>query len=143
MKKILTIALALAASQVWAGPDAGSPRMNFLLHCSGCHAQDGSGSPSSGVPSMRGTLGHFFKVPDGREFLIQVPGTSQSSLSHAETAELMNWILKTFSPKEVPAGTRPYTTEEVARLRATPLEDVPGRRKEIVSHLKEQGIVVD
>jgi cytochrome c553 len=144
MKKIISIAvLGLTASMAWAGPDAGSPRMNFLLHCSGCHGQDGSGSPSSGVPTMRGTLGHFLKAQDGREFLIQVPGTAQSSLSHAETAELANWLLKTFSPQEVPANTPPYTTAEVARLRGSPLADAPGRRAEIVQRLKEQGIAID
>lgn len=140
---LLAIALALLGNGAWAGPDAGSPRMNYLLHCSGCHGQDGSGSPASGVPNMRGSLGHFFKVKDGREFLIQVPGTSQSPLSHAETAELLNWILQSFSPAEVPAGTAPYTTQEVARLRAAPLADVPGRRGEIVRRLKEQGIAID
>lgn len=144
MKKILSVAvLALLASQAWAGPDAGSPRMNYMLHCSGCHGQDGSGSPSSGVPSMRGTLGHFLKVKEGREFLIQVPGTSQSPLSDKETAELANWLLKTFSPQEVPANTVPYKTEEVAWLRGHPLADAPGRRSEIVQRLKEQGIVIE
>jgi len=144
MKKILSVAaLALLASQAWAGADAGSPRMNYMLHCSGCHGQDGSGSPSSGVPSMRSTLGHFLKAKDGREFLIQVPGTSQSPLSDKETAELANWILKTFSPLEVPANTVPYSTDEVAGLRGSPLADAPGRRSEIVQRLKEQGIVID
>ena len=146
MKKQLLAAtiLLLAGRFGWAGGhDAGSPRMNYMLHCSGCHGQDGSGSPSSGVPSMRGSLGHFFKAENGREFLIQVPGTSQSPLSNAETAELLNWILKTFSPQEVPAGTAPYTTQEVARLRAAPLEDVPARRGAIVRQLKEQGIAIN
>ena len=84
---------------------------------------------------MRGTLGHFLKVKDGREFLIQVPGTSQSPLSNAETAELANWLLKTFSPQEVPANTVPYSTQEVAGLRGSPLADAPGRRSEIVQRL--------
>lgn len=142
-RTILAAVVALAANGVWAGADAGSPRMNYMLHCSGCHGQDGSGSPASGVPSMRGSLGHFFRTKDGREFLVQVPGTSQSSLSNAETAELLNWILKNFSPQEVPAGTAPYTTQEVAGLRAAPLEDVPRRRSEIIGRLKEQGIAID
>lgn len=142
-KLVLSAVLALASQLVWAGHDAGSPHMNYMLHCSGCHGPDGSGCPESGVPGMRGSLGHFLKTRDGREFLVQVPGTSQSSLSHKETAELLNWLLKNFSPQEVPADTAPYTTAEVAGLRAAPLEDVPKRRSEIVSRLKEQGIVID
>ena len=142
------LGLVAALGLAWAAPgqaaeDAGSPRMNYLLHCSGCHGQDGSGSPDHGIPTMRGTLGHFLKVKDGREFLIQVPGTSHSNLGDREVAELANWLLKTFSPAEVPAGTQPYTQQEVTDLRHHPLTDVPSRRAQIVLRLKDQGIVIE
>lgn len=143
MKFASLMVAAILASPAWAGPDAGSPRMNYMLHCSGCHGQDGSGNPEVGIPNVRGSLGHFFKVQNGREFLIQVPGSSQSPLSNAETAELLNWMVKTFSPNEMPPGTAPYTTAEVAKLRSSPLADAPARRGEIVRLLKEQGIVID
>lgn len=133
----------LAALPAWASQDAGSPRLNYMLHCSGCHGADGSGSPPSGVPTMRGSLGHFLKAEGGREFLVQVPGTSQSPLSDGETAELLNWVLKAFSAAEVPPGTPPYTTAEVARLRAVHLEDVPAHRAVIVQRLKQMGIAVE
>ena len=144
MKKlVLALLLALSGQAVLAGADTGSPRMNFMLHCSGCHNQDGSGNPHVGVPNMRERLGNFLKVKDGREFLVQVPGTSQSSLSHAATAELLNWLLVSFSPAQVPPGFVPYTTEEVARLRAHPLDDVPTRRNEVAMRMKELGLTVD
>lgn len=136
------LCLALLSSPAWAA-DAGSPRMNYMLHCSGCHGQNGSGSEGAGVPNMRGALGHFLKAEHGREFLIQVPGTSQSALSNDEVAELMNWILKNFSKGQVPANTAPYTTAEVAMLRANPLVDVAGRRSEIIKNLQAQGIAID
>lgn len=140
--------MAAAASLIHAAPsgqngDAGSPRMNYLLHCSGCHHPDGSGSPESGVPDMRDKLGYFLRAPHGREFLIQVPGTSQSRLSHAEVAELMNWMLGNFSKAQVPAGQSPYTEQEVAALRAKPLDDVSGRRADIVKDLGAQGLQID
>lgn len=144
MEKVAAgLILAVVSVMAQANGDAGSPRMNYMLHCSGCHGQDGSGSPGAGVPDMRGNLGHFLKLPAGRDFVIQVPGTSQSPLSDAETAELANWLLKNFSPREVPPRTEPYTKAEVTRLRANRLEDVPGRRSEIVRQLKEQGIAID
>lgn len=144
MRTILAgLFLVMASAAALANGDAGSPRMNYMLHCSGCHGQDGSGSPGAGVPDMRGNLGHFLKLPAGRDFVIQVPGTSQSPLSDGETAELANWLLKNFSPREVPPRTEPYTKAEVTRLRANRLEDVPGRRSEIVRQLKEQGIAID
>jgi cytochrome c553 len=141
-KQALLFVFALLAAPTWAA-DAGSPRLNFMLHCSGCHGQDGSGSPGAGVPNMRGALGHFLKAEGGREFLIQVPGTAHSALSNGEVAELMNWILRTFSKNEVPANTAPYTMPEVAQLRASPLADVPGVRAGIIKYLQAQGIAID
>lgn len=143
MKRYLTglaVSFALAGSGACAG--LGSPRMNYMLNCSGCHGQDGGGNPLSGVPTLRGALGHFLKVEGGREFLIQVPGTAQSPLSHAETAELMNWMLKAFSEQETPPGTVPFDAVEVARLRGNPLVDVPGRRAELIERMKERAISV-
>lgn len=139
---VLFMMLALLSSPLWAS-DTGSPRMNYMLHCSGCHGQDATGSPGAGVPSMRGAIGHFFKVEGGRQFLIQVPGTSQSSLNDAQTAELMNWMLKTFSTDEIPAATPPYTRQEVAQLRASPLVEVAAEREVIIKRLQAQGIAID
>lgn len=141
-KPVLFMTLALLVGPLWAS-DAGSPRMNYMLHCSGCHGQDATGSPGAGVPSMRGAIGHFFKVEGGRQFLIQVPGTSQSALNDAQTAELMNWMLKTFSKDEMPATTPPYTRQEVAHLRTSPLIEVAAERDAIIKRLQAQGIAID
>lgn len=138
-----TVAPAVLAATTGQNGDAGSPHMNYLLHCSGCHHPDGSGSPESGVPDMRDKLGYFLSAPHGREFLIQVPGTSQSRLSHAEVAELMNWMLGNFSKAQIPAAHQPYSEREVAALRAKPLDDVSGRRADIVKNLAGQGIQID
>lgn len=140
-RSIVAVAVALLASQ--AGAAGLSPKVNYMLHCSGCHGADGAGSPGVGIPDMRGTLGHFFKAKLGREFLIQVPGTSQTSMSDAEVAVMVNWMLKEFSAAEVPAGTPPYTEQEVRQLRANRLADVPGRRAAIISELKAQGISIE
>lgn len=139
--KAAALSLALLAGTSWAG--GGSPQVNYMLHCSGCHGPNGAGSPADGIPDMRGTLGQFLKAPGGREFLIQVPGTSQTSLGDADVAVLMNWMLKRFSAAEVPAGTPPYTEAEVRRLRAEYLADVPAVRDRIVATLKSQGISID
>ena len=142
-RSILFVAMTATSTWALAGPDAGSPRLNYMLHCSGCHGQDGAGSPRAGIPDMRGTLGHFLAARGGREFLVQVPGTSQSPLSDAQTAELLNWMLAAFSAREVPPGSAAYTAQEVAGLRAMRLDDVPGRRGEIVRRMKEQGVAIE
>lgn len=126
------LALALAA----AGPaaaDAG--KKNYRLHCSGCHQMDGSGSPENGIPSMRDEVGHFLKVPDGRAYLSQVPGTLNTPLSDAETAEVLNWIIANIGRASVPADFKPYAADDVRHYRATVPKDIPGMRVELVRRL--------
>lgn len=142
----MTLRAFIIAIMAWAAAAlpaaAGSPQYNYMLVCSGCHGVDGAGSPENRVPSLRGTIGHFLKVPNGREFLIQVPGTSHSHLSDAEVAELANWMLKAFSAAETPPGTPKYTKDEVSALRANPLTDVPAARAAIINQLRSKGISV-
>jgi hypothetical protein len=119
------------------------PRINFVLHCSGCHQSDGSGSPENGIPNMKDRVGHFLRIPEGRAFLVQVPGTAQSSLGDGETAELLNWMIGALSPSAAPPNFLPYTRAEVARLRASPLSDVPAVRASVVGRLQKMGYRID
>lgn len=93
-----------------------SPRMNFILHCQGCHLPDGSGMAGK-VPALRGQLARFLQAPGGREYIVQVPGVSTSKLTDSDVAALMNWLVVEMGP-EVPADFRPYSTAEVTALRA-------------------------
>ena len=56
-----------------------------MLHCQGCHGPDGSGAPGA-VPDFHNQVGKFLLVPGGREYLIRVPGVSQSELNDARVA---------------------------------------------------------
>lgn len=114
-------------------------RTLYILHCSGCHLPDGSGSPAFGVPSMRGTLGHFAATPAGRAFLVQAPGARNSSITDAELAALTNWQLREFAPDTLPAGFKPYTAGEVGRFRAAPPLDVAAARAAIVAGFPAPG----
>lgn len=133
------LALAIGAGAAW-GAGVGSPAKNYRLYCSGCHRADAAGNPGVGVPDMRNRIGDFVKVPEGRAFLVQVPGTSQSPLDDAETAALINWVLATYSARELPPGFAPYTAQEVTQLRAHPLVDVPGQRARVLQQLHEMGL---
>lgn len=145
---VFTVAAALAALTTLsaaAAPSqpAGRAPTNYLLHCAGCHGADGAGRPEVGIPRMSGQVGHFARLPEGRAFLVQVPGTSQSGLSDADVAALLNWLLPAISRGEMPADFQPYTTDEVHRLRAEPLADAPGRRRDVVSRLRTLGHAMD
>ncbi len=121
----------------WQGAGAYEPRINYMLQCMGCHTPDGSGEPGR-VPSIKETLVPFAGSPDGRRFLVQVPGAAQSTLSDAELAELLNWMIGNLS-RAPAAGVAPYTAKEVASYRATPLVAVQATRATLIRQLVASG----
>ena len=140
---IVGLLLALLAGTALAAGSEQRNRNHYLLHCSGCHQADGSGRVDNGIPRMKDQVGHFLHLPEGRAFLVQVPGTAQSSLSDADTAAMLNWMLQAISAQQMPADFVPYSTEEVTRLRATPLPDAPRTRRLLVEQLRAQGFPLD
>jgi cytochrome c551/c552 len=114
--------------------ESSSARINYILHCQGCHLADGSGTPGK-VPALKDHAGRFLQVPGGREYLVQVPGTSQSALSDAEVAAVLNWILQNFSKSELPEDFAPYTEKEISRSRQHPLADVKEIRSELLAKI--------
>lgn len=113
-------------------------RALYVLHCAGCHGQDGSGSPSARVPDMR-QVGRFLRVPGGREFLIQVPGVMGSGLDDAQVAQVSNWVLATLAKDSVPAQHRPYDAAEIGRLRRQALVDVGAVRAGLAQQAQQIG----
>lgn len=108
--------------------------VNYMLHCQGCHLPKAEGFPGR-VPAMKDFVGYFLHSQEGREFLIRVPGVAQSALDDAEVAELMNWLLRTYSAAQVPEGSAPFTPEEVAALRTDPEQQPAARRESILAGL--------
>lgn len=131
--------MAAASLFVASGATAAdTPQKNYRLYCMGCHGADGSGSPENGIPNMKGEVGHFLKLPAGRAYLSQVPGTLNTPLSNQQTAELLNWIMGAIAKGSVPADFKPYTGDEVAHYRASVPLDIPGLRAQLVEQLKKQ-----
>lgn len=109
-------------------------RVNYMLNCQGCHLPEGRGIDGV-VPAMQGSVGNFLRLPEGRAFLVQVPGSANAALDDASLADLLNWILMTMSADELPAGWKPFTAGEVADLRATPLREVARTRSALMARL--------
>lgn len=107
-------------------------RANYLLNCMGCHLMDGGGTKDK-VPALKGEVAKFLHVEGGREFLVQVPGTSQSRLNNRETADVLNYVLRAFDPDHMPQDFTPYTEDEVARHRGVQLVDAMARRAELAA----------
>ena len=142
--KSLALALALLAGTAGAADlSVARAQRNYLLHCVGCHGQDGRGAPEKGVPSMQGALGRFLQVPGGREFIVQVPGVMNSALADKDVAELMNWLLPRVSANTLPSSLAPYSPEEIGRLRTSRPADVMSARQDIVDRGRAAGVAIE
>lgn len=132
----LLIGLAIGAS----GSAFATERVvaDYMLSCQGCHLPDGSGFPQRGVPAFPGFVGRFLHVEGGREFLIRVPGVAQSGLSDDRLAILMNWLLTTFSPNELPKDFRAFTANEISQWRHQPLVNVTATRNELLERMSRK-----
>ena len=128
---LLVLVLALAASPATA---VSGPALDYTLECAGCHRADGTGTPGS-VPALRDSVARFLAVPGGRDYLARVPGAAQAPLDDAALAAVLNWMLEHFDAANVPAGFAPYTAAEVGPLRAHPLVDVEGARKQLLDRM--------
>jgi hypothetical protein len=129
----LLFAAALALCISYHATLAYEPRVNYMLQCMGCHTPDGSGVPGR-VPSIKATLVPFARSANGRRFLVQVPGASQSTLPDAELAELLNWMIQNLGATK-PASFTHFTESEVASHRRTPLVAVQATRVKLLRSL--------
>jgi cytochrome c2/mono/diheme cytochrome c family protein len=136
----LWLAIAIPSSASFAM--GGDRPLIYQLYCEGCHNADGAGLANF-VPSFVNQIASYVAVPEGREFIIQVPGVAQSPLSDAEIADLMNWLLPAYDPGGLPADFHPFTASEVAVLRRSPVSDTVRQRSVIWKLLqqREQGAV--
>lgn len=127
------VATALLTMPLSAAADS-APPVDYMLHCMGCHRADGTGTPP-GIPRLAGRVGYYLQVPEGRAYLVQVPGASQSLLDDAALATVLNWILAEFGGSSLPDGYRPYTAAEVSRYRHHAPTDVTVLRRRLRERL--------
>ncbi|MBT9289310.1 c-type cytochrome [Prosthecodimorpha staleyi] len=143
------LALVLAAFAGLAAPAAGparagqdTPSTLFMLHCSGCHLPDGSGSVIGRIPPFPNIVGKHLHHRDGRLYLANVPGVINSGLPDEDTARLLNWVLDTWGGRDRPKDSAPFTGEEIGRLRGKTVDDIFVLRNRISVDLKRRGIDV-
>ncbi|MXW46557.1 MAG: hypothetical protein F4109_12700 [Gammaproteobacteria bacterium] len=113
-------------------PALSGAELNWTMSCRGCHGTNAEGT-EGGAPNMAGQVSRFLKVEGGRQYLVRVPGVAFASLSDAEVAELMNWMLWKFDKENIPDSFSPYDEKEVGRLREKPLlTSVAEVRRELI-----------
>ena len=132
----LGVAHADGAGQ--AAAERAAARVDYLLHCSGCHRPDGAGAPPE-VPSLLGPVGAIAATPAGRDYIARVPEVAQSPLDDDDLARLLNWVLWEFSASTLPGGFRPLDAVEVGAARTRVLPDPLRARAAIAGHYGADG----
>ncbi len=115
MARFFALALTVALIPV-ASADDHRAKVNYMIHCQGCHLPDAVGFAGR-VPRMKDFVGYFLHSKEGREFVIRVPGVATSSLPDDDLTEMMNWLLLTYSAGQLPEPFVPFSVAEVAALR--------------------------
>lgn len=132
-------ALAALSAALLAAVAHADPTQDYILYCRGCHGAEAQGVPGK-VPPLAGSIALFMRSPEGRNYLLRVPGAANSALSDAQLAAVLNWLAERYPPEGAgaPPGA-PFTPAEVAALRHTPLADVRERRREVLRALAASG----
>ena len=121
----------LATALLFVVPFAhADPQVDYLLHCSGCHMPDGTGLASV-VPTLHDVIGRMVTEPEGRSYIVRVPGVSQAPINDEKLTEVLNWMLTEFSSDTLPQNFKPFTVKEVKRARSQLLADPLKYRAEL------------
>lgn len=121
IKAGLTIA-SLAALLLGGNLQAASPRINYMLYCTGCHGITGAGSPPN-VPTLVNELGNMMSIPEMRLYLVRVPGSASAPVSDEELTGVVNWILEEFNADTLPKDFPMFNVDEVATARKNVIAD--------------------
>lgn len=134
MSRIFIMLVGLLAGITQASEyDEKQVLFNYQMFCQGCHTPDGVGARN--VPRLKDHVGVFTTTPEGREYLVRVPGSATSSLDNGDLAAVLNWIVVEFAGTSFNQAFEPYTADEVGRLRQHPLDEVVQYRAELLSEI--------
>jgi len=124
MKRLGLLLALLAVGPVAARAD--TTRLNhaqslYLMRCGGCHGIEGVSVPE--VPTLRDRAGMFLCSEPGREYMVRLPNVALSLIrDDQDLADVMNFVAFKLGGASAPKGARPYTADEVRKLRASPLD---------------------
>ncbi|WP_051334994.1 cytochrome c [Bradyrhizobium sp. Ai1a-2] len=143
MKRLATL-LLVTSMLVGVRVASAGENVDYLyrLHCSGCHGVDGAGSKVGRIPPFPGIVGHFADSPEGRLYLVHVPGIAGAALPDAETAELLNYVLHSWGRQEAAERRRDFTAEEVRGLREIRMDDITALRQKLAVELAKRHISI-
>ncbi|MBU1307718.1 MAG: cytochrome c [Alphaproteobacteria bacterium] len=139
MTLIKAIAIVLLATGLATAAER-TPKANFVLKCVGCHLGDGTGMPAAGIPDFVGKVGVFAAIPEGRAYLLHVPGVIGSSLTDAQIADVLNYIMDTWAGASLPSDYVAFDADEVSALRQQNIGNAVNYRRTVVDKLEAMGL---
>jgi len=104
--RLLRLAVALAPGAFAAAVPA-SPAQDYTLYCMGCHGAQAQGVPGK-IPPLAGSVSLFMRTPEGRDYVLRVPGAANSALPDAQLAAVLNWLAETYGAPGAPSPV-PFT----------------------------------
>ena len=114
------------------------PPQDYMLQCMGCHGPTAAGVPGK-VPPLADTLILFMRSPAGRSYVLRVPGASNSMLTDAQLAAVLNWIATRFGADALAPSAPAFTAQEVAAQRHAAMASVQATRREVLKELAATG----
>jgi hypothetical protein len=145
VKRLIALLFLLAPAAAYAEtpaelavlPKLTTPQSDYVEHCSGCHGMQGNSAPAE-IPVLRDRIGYFMCIPEGRDYLIRLPNVAYSAITDdQELADMMNFVVFGLGGNSAPKGTKPYSAQEVARLRTKALatQSLIAIRADVVSKM--------
>lgn len=136
VRALLLLCAALASAGALGEPGTAVADRHFRMFCLGCHQASGAGVPEHGIPDFTVELDRMLRTDGGRAYLSQVPGVLNTPLTDAQTADLLNWVVRRFTRRPLPDGFADYTAAEVAQFRRTAPADIKAVRAKLLAKLQ-------
>lgn len=129
--------LIAPASAATTLPVLTTAQSDYVEYCSGCHGMQGNSAPAD-IPVLRDRVGYFMCTKEGRDYLIRLPNVAFSAITdNQELADMMNFVVFGLGGSSAPKGAKPFSSAEVARLRANALttQSLIAARARVVTQL--------
>jgi hypothetical protein len=118
-----SLAVLPAERSQGAGEAITPGQLSYIEGCGGCHGLAGV-SATRTIPPLRGSVGLFLCLREGREYIVRLPNVAFANMSDDRLAQVLNYVVFGLGGDSVPASpyAAPYTSDEVRRLRSSPLK---------------------
>jgi cytochrome c peroxidase len=134
VKKALAAGLFVVSLMGTANAFAQGSEYNYLLHCGGCHIEDGSGMPPH-IPDLRVEMPLFAASTEGRAYIARVPGVIQAPMDTQQLTEVLNLLLSRFAPEG--SNLQPFSEEEITLYQQEALLDPKKLRDQLLAQISD------